>query len=116
MLKMLKMRYVIVLSSLLFRRLVISPPLSGFWAAGAHFWATADFVPCCEVLVTPPDGKGHLANMPTCGPLLILCPTLKCWGPLGRQGLCSKCAHLWASANFVPRFEALGTPRTAGVI
>ena len=28
----------------------------------------------------------HVANLPSCGPLLILCPALKHWGPLDVKG------------------------------
>ena len=35
----------------------------------------------------------HLATLPTCGPLLILSPALRRWGPPRRQGLCSHLAH-----------------------
>ena len=31
-------------------------------------------------------------------------------------GLCSQSAHLWATADFVPHCEVLGTPQTAGVL
>ena len=86
----------------------------------------------------------HVANVPTCGPLLILSATLKrrgapggqglCshlahrwptfdlsqalkrWGTPRRQGLCSHLANLWATSHFVPRFEALGTPQAAPVL
>ena len=53
--------------------------------------------------------------MPTCGPFLILSPAMKPWGPPRRQGLGSHSAHMWATFYFVPRYEALGTPETAGV-
>ena len=63
----------------------------------------------------PPNSTGDGANVPTCGPLLILFPALKRRGPSRRHGLCNECAHLWAAADFVPRFEVLGTPKTVGV-
>ena len=50
------------------------------------------------------------------GPLLILSPALKGWGPPRPQGLRCHLAHLWATADFVPRCEALGTPWAAGVM
>ena len=86
---------------------------------------------------------GYVATLPTCGPLLILPPALKRWGPPKRQGLSRHLAHLWATfdstllsealrtpkrqgyvATFrtcgphriLPRFEAVGTPQTAGVM
>ena len=38
-------------------------------------------------------------------------PPLEALGtPRRRQGLCSHQAHLRATADFAPRFEALGTP------
>ena len=60
----------------------------------------------------------HVATGPTYGPLLILSPALKGFGPPPpprRQGLCHQWAHLWPTSDFVPRSEALGTPQTAGV-
>ena len=90
----------------------------------------------------PRGGRGYVATLPTCGPLLILPPALKrwgpprrqglCsplahlwatsdsaaaikgWGPLRRQGLCSHLAHLWATSDSAPRSEAVGTPEAAG--
>ena len=64
----------------------------------------------------PLDGRGYVATHPTCGPPLILSPALKCWGPPGWQGLCSHLAHLWATSDFVPCFEVVGTPQAAGVM
>ena len=53
----------------------------------AHLWATSDFVP---LFGHSPDGKGYVATSPTCGPLLgpmlILLPALKLWGPRTRKG------------------------------
>ena len=40
----------------------------------------------------PPNGRGSVANLPTCRALLILSPALKRWGP--RQGLCSQAAQV----------------------
>ena len=51
----------------------------------------------------------HVANLPTSGPLLI-------FSPGEQQGLCCQTAHLWAIANFLPRYEVLGTPPTARVM
>ena len=64
----------------------------------------------------PQDGRGYVANLPICGALLILSPALKRWGPPRWQGLCSQSAHLWGSADFVRRYEVLGTPKMAGVM
>ena len=60
--------------------------------------------------------KGYVATLPTSGPLLILPPAVKRWGSLRRQGLCSHLAHLWATSDFVPRSEAEGLPKAAGVL
>ena len=57
------------------------PKRHGLCSQSAHLWATTDFVPCSEALGTPLDGMGYVANLPTCGPLLILSPTLKRWRP-----------------------------------
>ena len=57
----------------------------------------------------PRRPMGYVATLPTCGPLLILPPALKRWGPPRRQGLCSHLAHVWATSDFAPRSEALGT-------
>ena len=76
----------------------------------AHLWATCDIAPCSEAVGTPQGGKGYVATLPTCGPLLILPPALKRWGLPRRQWLCSHLAHLWATSNSAPRFEAMGTP------
>ena len=35
---------------------------------------------------------------------------------LPKMHACSQCAHLLATADFVPRFEVLGTPQAAGVM
>ena len=64
----------------------------------------------------PPGFRGYVATLPTCGPLLILAPALKRWGPPRRQGICSYLAHLWATAHSAPRSEAVGTPEAAGVM
>ena len=60
--------------------------------------------------------KGYVATLPTSGPLLILPPALKRRGSPRRQGLCSHVAHKWATSDFVPRSEAEGIPKTAGVM
>ena len=38
-----------------------------------------------DFCVARTGGKGDVAHLPTCGPLLILSPALKCWGPATRQ-------------------------------
>ena len=43
------------------------------------------------------------------------CPPLSSVGdPPKRQGLCSQSTQLWATADFVPRSEAVVSPPTAG--
>ena len=37
----------------------------------------------------------YVATWLICGSLPLLSPALKCWGPPGRQVLCSQPAHLW---------------------
>ena len=81
----------------------------------AHLWATPDFLPRFEGLETL-DGRGYVANLPTCGPLLVLSPAPKHCGPPRRQGLCSQSAHLWAIAGFVPHSKALWTPDGRGYV
>ena len=86
------------------------PRRQGFWSHLAHLWPTSDSAPCSEALGVPRGGRGYVATLPTCGPLLILPPALKRWGPLRRQGLCSHLAHLRATSDSAPRSEAEGTP------
>ena len=64
----------------------------------------------------PQGGGGYVTTGPICGPLLIPYPALKRWRPPGRQGLCYHRAHLWATSDSVPRFQALGTPQAARVM
>ena len=47
----------------------------------------------------PPGGRGYVATLPTCGPPLILPPALKRWGSPRRHGLCTHLAHLWATSD-----------------
>ena len=47
---------------------------------------------------------------------MILPPAVKQWGPTRREGLCSHLAHLWATADFAPRSEAVGIPQAARVM
>ena len=53
---------------------------------------------------------GYVATGPSCAPLLILSSALKHRGPPRRQGLYTHWTHFWATFDFVPRFEASGTP------
>ena len=87
-----------------------SPRRQGLCSHLAHLWATSDFAPRSEAEGNPLGGKGYVATLPTCGPLLILPPALRRWGSLKRQGLCSHLAHKWATSDFVPRSEAEGNP------
>ena len=68
-----------------------------------------------EPTIDPLVGKGYVSP-PTCGPPLIVPPALKRWGPPTRQGLCSNPANLWSTSDSAPRFEAVGTPKAAGVM
>ena len=58
----------------------------------------------------------YVATRPTFGPLLILPPPPKRWGPPNRQGFCSQQAHFWATCCFACPSEALRTPHGAGVM
>ena len=42
-------------------------------------FTTANFVPRPEAPGNPPDGGGYVANLPTCGTLLILSHIVKHW-------------------------------------
>ena len=66
--------------------------------------------------MTEKHKKGYVATFPTSGPLLILPLALKRRGSPRRQGLCSHLAHKWATSDFAPRSEAVGTPQAAGVM
>ena len=57
-----------------------------------------------------------MATLPIWGPLLSYSPALKRRGSPRRQGLCSHLADLWATSELVPRSEAEGLPKTAGVM
>ena len=76
----------------------------------AHLWGNSNFVPRREEFGNPQTAGVYVANLPIYGPLLVLSPSLKRWGPPRWQGLCSQSAHLWVNSDLVPRFEALGTP------
>ena len=60
--------------------------------------------------------KGYVATLPTSGPLLIRLRALKRRGSPRRQELCSHLAHKWATSDFVPRSEAEGISKAAGVM
>ena len=92
------------------------PRRQGLCSHLTHLWATSDAAPRSEVVGTPPGGRGYVATLPTCGPPLMPPPALKRWGPHRWQGLCSHLAQLWATSYSAPRSEAVGTPRTAGVM
>ena len=44
-------------------------------------------------------GRCDVANLPKCGPILILFPVLKQWGP--------PIAHVWATCDLVPSSQVL---------
>ena len=67
-------------------------------------------LPHSESLGIPPSGKGYIATRPNFGSLFILAPALKRSGPPRRKGLCGRPAHLWATSDFAPPSDALGTP------
>ena len=48
--------------------------------------------------------------------LMVLSPARKCSGPPYEARSCSHPAHLWATSDFDPRSEALGSPQAAGVM
>ena len=56
------------------------PRRQGLCSHLAHLWATSDFAPRSEAVGIPQGGRGYVASLPTCGPLLILPPALKRWG------------------------------------
>ena len=53
----------------------------------AHLWATSDSAPRSEAVGIPRGGRGYVATLSTCGPLLILPPALKRWGPPRAAGV-----------------------------
>ena len=119
------------------------PIRQGLCGPSAHLWASVDFVSRSTMLGTP-DGRGYVANVPTCGPqltwlpalklrgapirqglcahlpttgpLLSLFPAPKRWGSPTWQGLCSQFTHMCAIAALVPLFEVLATPRRRGYV
>ena len=104
--------------------MVLSPALKcwgptrrqGLYSQSAHLWAHCDFVPCFEALGTP-EGRGYVANLPTCAPILILSPASKLRGSPRKQGLCSQSVYVWATANLDPQLVVvLATPKTIGVM
>ena len=64
----------------------------------------------------PPGGRGYVASRPIFGPTIIFSPAVKLWGCTEWQRLCSQPAHFWASSNFFPHCEALGTAPAAAVM
>ena len=73
--------------------------------------AHSKYSPCVEV---SGHFRAHVANPPTCGPLLIFSAALKHCGHPGWQGLCSQSAHSWATVH--PPSEVLGTPDGMGLV
>ena len=41
-----------------------------------QLWAISNFLPRPEALGNSPDGKGCIANLPSCGPLLMFSATV----------------------------------------
>ena len=56
-----------------------------------------------------------VATRPTCRALQILFPAMQYWVPPRKHGLWCPLAHLWATCDSAPHFEALGSPRAVGV-
>ena len=71
-------------------------------------------LPRREALGNPLDGTGDVAKLPTCGPLLILSPTLKRWGPLDGRGDVAKLPTCGPLLILSPTLERLGPPRRQG--
>ena len=59
-----------------------------------------------------PSGSGYRATWPFCGPPLILSPPLKWSGTPYRNSYVGT-RRLWATRDFAPRSEAVGTPKAA---
>ena len=92
--------------------------MQGLHSNSARFWATKKAGLRQPLLILFPfvgDPRKCTAahSWPIRG-LLLLSPAVKRLGPPRRQGLCSHPAHLWAYSDFVPRSEALGSPRRQG--
>ena len=92
-----------------------TPKRQGWCCQCAHLWATSDFAPPPPpAFGTPLDGRGEVANLPKCGPLLIMSCALKCWPhPDGRGDVAHP--HTFGPIFILPpppplpRYEALGT-------
>ena len=82
-----------------------------------HLFASSDSAAHFEAVGSPQRHGliNYVATLPTCGPLVILPPTLKRWGHPRGQGLCSHLGHLWATSHSAPCSEAVGTPQAAGI-
>ena len=63
------------------------PRWQGLCSHLAHLWAISDSAPRFEAAGTPPDGRGYVSTLPTCGPFLILPPALKRRGPPQAAGV-----------------------------
>ena len=61
-------------------------------------------------------GRAYVATWPTCWSLLILSPAPKRWEHARRYGVCSHPVQLWATADFAPRYGALGTLQATGIM
>ena len=80
----------------------------------AHLRATFDFVPRSKELVIPPNGRSYVPGAPTSKSLHIFSLAVTRWAQPSFQRLCSEFAHLWATCDFVPPFEAWMTPNGRG--
>ena len=92
-----------------------SPRRQGLCSHLAHKWASFDFAPPLSSGGAPQGGRGYVATVPTCGPLLILPAPLKWRGSPRRQGLCCPLAHKWATSNSAPALKRWGSPRRQGL-
>ena len=73
-----------------------TPRQRGLCSQSTHLWAIDDIVPLLCIIRAPligsgigvpVGGGGYVANLPTCGPLLVLSPTLKHCEPPRRHAL-----------------------------
>ena len=88
------------------------PPRGGLLCSYlAYLQSTSDYAPRFQAV-----GRGYVATLPTCGPPLIVPPALKRWRPPLGGLLCSHLAHLWATSDYAPCIQAVGTPQAARVM
>ena len=80
----------------------------------AHLRTTFDFVPRSKELVIPPNGRSYVPSAPTSKSLHIFSLAVTHWAQPSCQRLGSEFAHLWATCDLVPQFEASMTPNGKG--